>query len=121
MAGSFALALFSKETAMTFPVLMTVYEHLYRPDRFVRRWTQKLSRYGWSWLTLFVYLVVRTISVGRLVPARLHADFSSREVLFSALALIGQYSQKLVLPSPLLPFYPLHTSVSFAAALRFLC
>jgi tetratricopeptide (TPR) repeat protein len=116
MAASFALALFSKETAMTFPVLATVYEHLYHPDRFITRWTQKLSRYGWSWLTLFVYLVVRTISVGRLVPARLHTDFSSREVLFSALALIGQYAQKLVWPSPLLAFYPFQKSVSFADA-----
>src|SRR5258708_35474232 len=106
MAASFALALFSKETAMTFPVLATVYEHLYHPDRFITRWTQKLSRYGWSWLTLFVYLVVRTISVGRLVPARLHQDFNSRDGLFIALALIGQLPHKMGWPSPVLAFLP---------------
>ncbi len=116
MLASFVLALLSKETAMTFPVLVTVYEHLYRSDRLVTSWTHKLSRYGWFWVTQFVYLAVRTISVGRLVPARLHTDLSWRETLFSALALIGQYAEKLVWPAPLVAFYPFQKSASFADA-----
>jgi Tfp pilus assembly protein PilF len=116
MLASFALALLSKETAMTFPVLVTVYEYLCRSDRLATSWTQKLSRYGWVWVTQFIYLVVRTISVGRLAPARLHTDISSREALFSALALIGQYAEKLVWPAPLLAFYPFQKSASFADA-----
>jgi len=114
MLASFLLALFSKETAMTFPVLVTAYEHLCRSDRLATSWAQKLSRYGWIWVTQFIYLVVRTISVGRLVPARLHTDISSREVLFSVLALIGQYAEILVWPSPLVAFYPFRKSASFA-------
>jgi Tfp pilus assembly protein PilF len=116
MLASFVLALFSKETAMTFPVLVTVYEHLCRSDRLATSWTQKLSRYGWFWVTQFVYLAVRTISVGRLTPARLHTDISSREALLSALALIGQYAEKLVWPAPLVAFYPFQKSASFADA-----
>jgi tetratricopeptide (TPR) repeat protein len=104
MLGSFVLALFSKETAMTFPVLVTAYEHFYRPDRLTTSWRQKLSRYGWFWVALFAYLGVRAASIGRLVPARVHTDISLREMSVSALALIGQYAEKLVWPVPLVAF-----------------
>jgi protein O-mannosyl-transferase len=114
MLAGFALALFSKETAMTFPVLVTAYEHLWRSDRHATNWTQKLSRYGWFWVTQFVYLAVRIVSVRRLVPARLHTDISSRELLFSVLAVIGQYAEMLVRPWPLVAFYPFRKSASFA-------
>src|SRR5229473_2944198 len=113
MLASFALALFSKETAMTFPVLVTAYEHFYRADRLETSWTKKVSRYGWFWITQVIYLGVRAISVGRLSPARLHTDISLREVLFSALALIAQYGEKLLWPVPLVAFYPFRKSVSF--------
>lgn len=111
---SFALALFSKEIAMTFPVLVTVYEHWLRVDRRATNWRQKTSRYWWIWATLCVYLVIRALSVGRLAPARLHTDISFREVVFTALSLIGQYATKLFWPRPLAAFYPFQKSVSCA-------
>jgi Tfp pilus assembly protein PilF len=114
MLASFALALFSKETAMTFPVLVTAYEHLWRSDRHGTSWTQKLSRYAWLWVTQFAYLAIRIISVGRLAPARLHTDISSRELLFSVLTVIGQYAEMLLRPWPLVAFYPFRKSASFA-------
>jgi tetratricopeptide (TPR) repeat protein len=110
MLGTFALALLAKEPAMTFPVLATVYEHFYRADRHCTRWTQKVARYGGFWILLCIYLGVRALSVGRLAPADLHSDISAREMVFSALALIGQYAKKLVWPSPLVAFYPFQKS-----------
>ena len=114
MFASFVLALFSKETAMTLPVLATVYEHFYRSDRLATSWMQKLSRYGWFWAIQFVYLAVRAASIGRLVPARLHTDISLREMSFSALALFGQYGEKLIWPSPLIAFSVFKKSESLA-------
>lgn len=114
MLASFVLALLSKETAMTFPVLVSVYEHFYRSDRHALSWTQKLSRYGWFWATQFVYLAVRAASIGRVVPARVHTDISSRELVLSALALIGQYAGKLVWPVPLVAFSVFKKSESLA-------
>src|ERR1700730_6569216 len=110
MLGTFVLALLSKEPAMTFPVLATAYEHLYRADRQSTRWTQKLARYAGFWMVLFAYLGVRVFSVGRLAPADLHKDISSREMVFSALSLIGQYAKELFWPSPLIAFYPFQKS-----------
>jgi len=110
MLGAFALALFAKEPAMTFPVLATIYEHCYRSDRAETRWTQKIARYAGFWILLFAYLGLRAASVGRLKPADLHTDISTREMIFSALALIGEYAKKLCWPSPLIAFYPFQKS-----------
>lgn len=112
MYGSFALALFSKETAMTFPVMVMIYEHFYSEDRDATNWKVKTSRYVGFWATFVLYLLARTLSVGRLSPARLHTDLSFPQVIFSAFALIGEYAKKLVWPSPLVAFYPFQKSLS---------
>jgi len=112
MLGTFLLALLAKEPAMTFPVLATAYEHFYRSDRASTRFAQKLRRYAGFWILLFAYLGPRAASVGRLAPAALHTDISIREMLLSALALIGQYAKKLCWPSPLVLFYPFQKSES---------
>ena len=113
MVASFALALLSKETAVTFPVLVSVYEHFYSSDRFATSWTQKLSRYGWSWVTALVFLVVRAMVLGTLNPTPLHPEITPSHALFTALALAGQYAGKLLWPAPLVAFYPFHESGSF--------
>ena len=114
LLGCFALALFTKETAMMFPVLVTVFEHFYRHDRLQTRFTQKLRRYGPVWLTLFAYLALRVASVGQLIPARLHTEITPMEGLFSAFALIGQYARKIVWPTPLIAFYPFQKSAALS-------
>jgi tetratricopeptide (TPR) repeat protein len=110
MLGTFLLALLAKEPAMTFPVLATAYEHFYREDRASARWIQKLGRYAGFWILLLAYLGLRAASVGRLAPADLHTDISTREMMFSALALIGEYAKKLLWPWPLIAFYPFQKS-----------
>jgi protein O-mannosyl-transferase len=114
LLGTFALALFTKETAMVFPVLATVFEHFYRDDRRQTGLSQKLLRYGSLWLTFFAYLAVRIASVGRLVPLRLHTEMTGVEGFLSAFALIGQYARKIVWPTPLILFYPFQKSSSLA-------
>jgi len=109
---SFALALFAKETAMVFPVLVILYEHLFRSDRLQTTCRTKLSRYAPVWIAFFAYLAVRVASVGRLVPSQMHSDITPLESLFSLLALIGQYCRKLLLPLPLIAFYPFQKSTS---------
>jgi len=114
MLASFALALFSKETAMAFPILVTIYEHFYRSDHLATSWTRKLRRYGGFWVTQLIYLSVRGMVLGTLVPTPLRGDFDRRGVLLNALRLAGEYAGKLVWPFPLVAFYPFQRSVSFA-------
>jgi protein O-mannosyl-transferase len=114
LLGTFALGLFTKETAMVFPVLVTVFEHFYRSDHQQTRFWQKLQRYGPVWLTFVAYLALRTVSVGRLVPARLHTEITPGEGLLSAFALIGLYARKILWPTPLIAFYPFQKSTALS-------
>ena len=113
MIVSFFLALLSKETAMSFPVLVTVYEHFFRPGASLTPWTRKLSRYAWIWITHAVYLSLRASALGRLFPPPMHPDLSRREVFFTALSLVGEYAKALVWPVPLVAFAPFRPSSSF--------
>lgn len=112
MLLSFAAGMFAKETAVIFPFLATIFEHLYRADCSQITWEQKLSRYAGLWATLVVYIALRVVAVGQLIPSRLHTEVTPMEALYSALALIGQYARKLVWPTPLIAFYPFQKSTS---------
>jgi len=114
LLGTFALAMFTKETAMVFPVLVTIFEHFYRDDRRQTGPSKKLFRYGPVWIVFFAYLAVRIVSVGRLVPARLHTDITPVEGFLTAFALIGQYARKIAWPTPLILFYPFQKSTSLS-------
>jgi protein O-mannosyl-transferase len=113
MLATFAAALLAKETAMAFPVLVTIFEHGYSSDRSKTSWKQKLSRYAPVWFTFFAYLALRAWSLGRLFPAQMRSNMSRWDALLSTFALIGQYTGKLVWPTPLIAFYPFQTSTSF--------
>jgi protein O-mannosyl-transferase len=112
MLVSFFLAVLSKEPAMTLPALATVYEHLYRADREMTTWKQKVSRYGGLWLAGAAYVGVRLVVLGGFAPVAFHRDVSWREAAFIAVGWIGQYGAKLVWPSPLTVFYAIPRNAS---------
>jgi tetratricopeptide (TPR) repeat protein len=112
MAASFALALLAKEPAVTLVVLATLYEHSCREDRKETSVPIKLSRYGPLWLLLLLYLIVRTHFVGGLASRSQFPNMGPDAVIFSALALAGQYVWKLFWPAALCAFYAFHMSTS---------
>jgi tetratricopeptide (TPR) repeat protein len=112
MAVSFALALLSKEPAVTLVVLATLYEHSCREDRNETSVRIKLSRYGPLWLLGFVYLVLRIHFVGGLAGRSQLPDTGPDVVILSAIALAGQYVWKLFWPATLCAFYVFPTSTS---------
>jgi tetratricopeptide (TPR) repeat protein len=105
MTASFALALLSKEPAATLAVLATLFEHFCRKDRDVTSAGLKLSRYGPLWLLLVVYLILRTHVVGGLASRLQYADTGTGAVIFSAIALCGQYLWKMFWPAKLCAFH----------------
>src|SRR5258708_29311043 len=64
MIGSFALALLSKEQAVTLPLLATIYEHFYRGDKTQTTLKEKVFRYGPLWLLLLLYFPLRARFLG---------------------------------------------------------
>jgi tetratricopeptide (TPR) repeat protein len=112
MGGTFLLALLSKEQAMTLPALATVYEHFYRQDRSETSASQKLARYGLLWLVGVAYLLFRIHFFGALAPEEKLREVTPQQTILSAVALVGQYSWKLLWPVRLCAFYVFHPSTS---------
>lgn len=113
MCGSFALALLSKEQAMTLPVLVTLFEHFYRDDRATTPLRQKVARYGPLWAVAALYLVVRGILLGGVAGVVTRPGLSWYEVGLSAISLLGSYLRKLIWPAHLSPYYVFHKSSHF--------
>jgi Tfp pilus assembly protein PilF len=114
MCGSFALALLSKEQAMTLPVLVTLFEHFYRDDRATTPLLQKVARYGPLWAVAALYLVVRGILLGGVAGVVTRPGLSWYEVGLSAISLLGGYLRKLIWPAHLSAYYVFHKSSHFA-------
>jgi len=114
MLFSFLLAIFSKEQAVTLPVLATVYEHFYRDDRSATSLAQKAFRYGGLWILTGAYLIFRVFVLHGFAPVAQRPDLTVFQLALSSLALIGQYAAKLVWPHPLIAFYLFEKSTSLA-------
>lgn len=112
MAGSFLLALLSKEQALTFPLLATVYEHFYRDDRAHTTWRQKVTRYGILWLIAFAYVALRIGLLGSFAPLLQRPHLPRYQAFLSGLALAGEYLFKLVWPLRLSVYYTFRASES---------
>ena len=110
MAGSFVLAIFSKEQAVTLPLLATVYEHFYRPDRAETRPAQKVLRYAVLWLLTVLYLLFRVRVLGALTSGSSLNQLTWFQTFVSAIALVGQYLWKVLWPVDLRVFCPFHPS-----------
>jgi tetratricopeptide (TPR) repeat protein len=110
MCGSFALALLSKEQAMTLPVLVTLFEHFYRNDRATTSPREKVSRYAPLWAMAALYLVARGIMLGGVASVVSRPTLSWYEVGLSAVSLTGGYLWKLIWPAHLSAYYIFHRS-----------
>ncbi len=110
MCGSFALALLSKEQAMTIPVVATVFEHFYQDGRSTTALREKLSRYAPLWVMAALYFCVRAIALGGITTVISRPNLSWYETILSAIALIGGYLGKLMWPANLSAFYVFHPS-----------
>jgi protein O-mannosyl-transferase len=112
MAGSFALALLSKEQALTLPLVAAVYEHFYRRDRAGTSLRQKLSRYGTLWLLAAAYVLLRVHFLGAFAPVSQFRHLTRSQMILSAFALVQQYIWKLIWPAHFCAFYLFQKSTS---------
>jgi Flp pilus assembly protein TadD len=100
-----ALAMLSKEQALTLPVLATLYEHFYRDDRGETGTGEKIARYAPLWLLVPVYLIVRQHFLGGFTAVISRPSLALDECVLSAVALIGQYAGKVLWPAHLCMYY----------------
>jgi protein O-mannosyl-transferase len=109
---SFALTILSKEQALTFPLVAMIYEHFYRDDRAETSLRQKARRYGEFWLMDLAYVLFRIVHLGAFAPQVQLSRLGWYASVLSALALGGQYLEKLVWPVELCAYYVFHKGTS---------
>ena len=106
MLASMALALLSKEQALTLPVLCTLFEHFYRDDRDETKAQEKIARYGPAWLLVPVYLALRLHFLGKLTPApSAWPNVTLEDAILSAGALLFRYVAKMLWPVRLCAYH----------------
>ncbi len=101
----FAMAILSKEQALTLPVLAAVYEFGYRDDAAS---TSRKERLLWQtplWVLTLGYLWMRAHLLGAVTHTTGWHQLTPYQTILSAVALIGQYVFKLFWPAHLLAFY----------------
>jgi Tfp pilus assembly protein PilF len=108
----FGLTIFSKEQALTFPLLAMAYEHFFREDRAETTFWQKARRYGEFWLMDLAYVLFRIEHLGAFAPQVQLSHLGWYSSVLSALALVGQYLGKLFWPVELCAYYVFHKSTS---------
>lgn len=114
MVGAYVLALLSKEQALTLPALLTVYEHFFREDRNATSVREKVSRYSPLWMLAGLYLFIRLFFLGGMAAVLSRPGLSGKEIVLSAISLVGQYLRKLSWPSHLSAFYVFYKTSYFS-------
>jgi Flp pilus assembly protein TadD len=109
---SFALTIFSKEQALTFPLLAVIYEHFFRDDRLETSIWQKARRYGEFWLMDLAYILFRIEYLGAFAPQIQLSRLGWYPSILSAVALVGEYVEKLFWPAELCAYYVFHKGTS---------
>src|SRR5438067_252360 len=110
--SSAALSGLSKALALVLPALIVVYEHFYRLGAATRHFQEKLRRYLPLCLVAACYIAFRLFVLGGFAPAIWRPGLPWKEVLLTAVALVGGYLGKLIWPVHLVAFYVFHENHS---------
>lgn len=115
VAVFYLAAIMAKEPALLLAPLLAYYEHFVRPGHEQIPTPAKVRQYIPICFVGLGYLILRSILFGKLAPVLQHPQVTSREAIFSAFALITNYTRLLFWPAPLSAFHTFHPSSSFGA------
>jgi len=122
----FFFATLCKETALTLPILMLVYDYSFhkvidydRKDTLLPAGRQAsffslktlyhlLKRYLPYLIVAIIYFILRIYALGGFAPVKRHAELSNYEYLINIFPIFTRYLEKLILPVNLNVFYVLH-------------
>ncbi len=111
----FLLALLAKEPALMLAPLLVLFEHFVRGDREETSFSTKFGRYAPVGLAGVGYLLCRILLLGKLAPVLQHPQVTWPRAIYSAFALIAQYTRLLLWPSRLSTFHVFHASDSVSS------
>ncbi|MEK9134645.1 MAG: hypothetical protein AAB333_07260, partial [Pseudomonadota bacterium] len=108
----FFLAILCKETAITLPLLLFVYDYSFRKDTLLplssKTLYQLLKRYLPYLIVSIIYFILRTYALRGFAPLKRHVQLSNYEYFINIFPLFIQYLEKLLLPINMNAFYVFH-------------
>ncbi len=108
----FCLALLCKEPALMFAPLVAAYEHMVRPNRQDTSFFPKFLNYLPLVVASATYLLLRIALFGKLAPVLQHPKITWPQTIYSAFAMVLDYTRLLLWPSGLSAFRVFHVSTS---------
>jgi tetratricopeptide (TPR) repeat protein len=107
---SFLFAAFFKETALALPMIIVVYDYVFRKkENHLRDYLKMYIPYI---AVVAVYLILRFHAIGAFSPLKRHMELSTYQYMINVFPLFAQYLGKLVLPLNLNAFHVLHPIAS---------
>lgn len=104
------LALMAKEPALMLAPLLVYYEYLVRDDRAETTFAIKAKRCLPVCLAGAGYILVRMALLGKLAPVLQHGQITWPQAIYSAFALVTDYTKLLFWPAHLSAFHVFHVS-----------
>ena len=107
----FFLATLCKETALTLPLLLLVYDYSLKSNSVHgSRFTVhgNIKRYFPYLIVSIIYFILRTYAIGGFAPKKVHVQLSNYEYFINIFPIFTQYLEKLILPINMNAFYVFH-------------
>jgi len=105
-AGAFFLAALCKETALTLPILILIYDYASSRQSFFK--LSHVKKYLPYLLLSACYFVLRLSALGGFAPIKSHESMSFYQQAINVLPLFTRYIEKLLFPLNLKLFYTFH-------------
>lgn len=108
---SFFLAVLSKETALTLPMLLFVYDRIFRNtvNTAISHISDYIKRYLPFAIVAGLYMLLRIYSLGGMAPKKpTHPYLNTYQYIINIFPLVIQYLKSLLLPINLVQFHPLN-------------
>ncbi|MBI5049033.1 MAG: tetratricopeptide repeat protein [Deltaproteobacteria bacterium] len=103
----FFLGALSKETALTLPILLFIYDYVFRRDS-IKTFSDYIKRYLPFAIIAGLYMLLRIYALNGFAPFKRHPELNSYQYFINIFPLFIQYLEKLLLPVNLNAFHVLH-------------
>jgi protein O-mannosyl-transferase len=109
-AALFCLAVLFKETALTLPLILIIYDYVF--GKIKGPPSASLKRYIPYFLVTGAYFLLRFHALGGIAPQKRHADLDTFQLFINIFPLFTQYLEKLLFPVNLNAFHVFHPIAS---------
>lgn len=108
----FFISVLCKETALTLPLLLFVYDYSFKKEPALYLWPKAFyisaKKHIPYLITAGIYVVIRIYIIGGFAPLKRHADLSNYQYIINTFPLFAQYLEKLIFPTSLNVFHVFH-------------